>query len=356
MRYKLPEYRFIIDNKELFKITLSLILYQICYSANNNTNKEEKERIIEFYAKIIFNFFKVKIEKSVKAVNDQIESKEDEHKENIKTNIPLIIESFKLNTNANNTNSNLKSNSKLDRNLIEKNYNFDKIASLIFFESEDININNSNNNNKKEGAEGDYMASEISKNNNNNVRIEEREEEEIINDNRSEISFTPSLQSQDTGKTYKEIIILDEPICNEKALFYPLKSNYDILAFVNDNFYYLFRFIFSIYDRVSKLFEYASEQNLEIFKVFFIAFRALIHKQLDQSNYEEICKELLGNEFYFFYSLDKILSSVKFFNLLNSLIYIFIYRLPSSFLVCTMILCQNKFLICFCSKRKEKTQ
>ena len=74
------------------------------------------------------------------------------------------------------------------------------------------------------------------------------------NDNNSEISLTPSLQSQDSGRTYKETVIREESSHETKnALFYPIKMKNDSLLFGNENIFVLVRYIFCIYERLNKV-------------------------------------------------------------------------------------------------------
>ena len=78
---------------------------------------------------------------------------------------------------------------------------------------------------------------------------------------KSEISLTPSLESQETGRTYKDIILMKEDenknLGNlnsnlrkhkKSSLFYPGKNKGNILFFSNEHYYVSIRFIFCIYE------------------------------------------------------------------------------------------------------------
>lgn len=154
----------------------------------------------------------------------------------------------------------------------------------------------------------------------------------INSENESVISLTPSLESQETGKTYKEIILLDESLKeenpNKNHLFYPSKNKSNILFFTNEHYYVLVRYIFCIYERLNKLadssagldFFYQNGDNSEnkttdmtLFKYYVAIYKALIHKKIDNSNaLEELCRDILGNDSYFLLNIDKLINSVNY--------------------------------------------
>jgi len=48
-----------------------------------------------------------------------------------------------------------------------------------------------------------------------------------------------------------------------------------------------------------------------IFKNFIIIYKALLLKKIDNSTiYEELCRDILGNEAYFLFNMDKLISSL----------------------------------------------
>jgi hypothetical protein len=54
------------------------------------------------------------------------------------------------------------------------------------------------------------------------------------------------------------------------------------------------------------------KNDISLFKNFIIIYKALVHKKLENNNiYEELCREILGNESYFLFNLDKLFNSVK---------------------------------------------
>lgn len=70
----------------------------------------------------------------------------------------------------------------------------------------------------------------------------------------SNISLTPSFQSQETGKTYKSFIVKNEPHnVDEIQLFYPPKAPNNILFYGNENNYVIIRYIYCIYERLNKV-------------------------------------------------------------------------------------------------------
>ena len=166
-------------------------------------------------------------------------------------------------------------------------------------------------------------------------------------------SLSQSLHSQDNGKTFKDIISFnqkEEKINDEidinKILFYPPKEEGDIIFYANEQCFYFLRFIFCIYERLNKLNEYSfqnEEQLLNInneenhmveevkeennngkisnrnsdspeslvFKNFIIVYKALLLKKIENSTiYEELCRDILGNESYFLFNMDKLISSL----------------------------------------------
>jgi len=144
------------------------------------------------------------------------------------------------------------------------------------------------------------------------------------------LSLTPSLGSQESGKTYKDIIILDESknedSFNINHLFFPPKNKSNILFFSNEHYYVLIRYIFCIYERLNKLgdssagldFFNQNTENIEgksidmtLLKYFVTIYKAFLHKKIDNSNsYEEYCRDILGNESYFLLNIDKLINSV----------------------------------------------
>ena len=166
------------------------------------------------------------------------------------------------------------------------------------------------------------------------------------------------MHSQDNGKTFKEIIcfnknnnINDKEIDLTKILFYPPKEEGDIIFYANEYCFIFLRYIFCIYERLNKLNEY-SFQNVEtllkinnnkdikkdnkkeiygenkivkekanekegdsvesiIFKNFIIIYKALLLKKIENITvYEELCRDILGNESYFLFNMEKLISSL----------------------------------------------
>ena len=311
LRKKLPEMRLIIDNMEIFKIATSLIFYQIYFS-----NLNDSQKICESLSSVFENIFKIDVSELVNLLyNNNVENSPVMNDKDI--NYSEIIEAIK--------------NKTVDNKILEKFYNIESLSSNVLevdsvSASGKINIPHAHAHahvcSKSEAA-----AEEIS-----NVFMSK---DMTQNDNNSEISLTPSLQSQDTGKTYKDILILEESKVEEgrliEAMFIPLKEQEHILFYANENWFVLVRFIFCVYERLNKLYEYSlsvsnegsfyssrsfSKDSLSgtegsTFKHFIVIYKALIHKKIENSSiYEELCRDILGNESYFLFNLDKLINSV----------------------------------------------
>jgi len=141
------------------------------------------------------------------------------------------------------------------------------------------------------------------------------------------------LESQETGKTYKDIIIMDQSSkddsSNKNHMFLPPKNKSNILFYTNEHYYVLIRYIFCIYERLNKLADSSAgldffNQNsdnidgkandMTLLKNFVTIYKAFLHKKIENSNaYEEYCREILGNESYFLLNIDKLINSVKNF-------------------------------------------
>ena len=51
--------------------------------------------------------------------------------------------------------------------------------------------------------------------------------------------------------------------------------------------------------------------NPNVFKNYLIIYKALLHKKIENSTvYEELCRDILGNESYFLFNMDKLISSL----------------------------------------------
>ena len=282
---KLPEIKIIFYNIEILKLTFALIFYQIF-----NTNNIDNNKVIEFFSPLIKHFFNFELKNLFEYLKDENNLNNEK---NVLNN--EIIEK-------------IKDNKILTYEEYNKYYNLEHLSKLI----EIIPIENENENNEE-------------------------------TEKKSEISLTPSLQSQDNGKSFRDILILNHENSNSnidcnKILFYPPKGNNEVIFYSNENCYVLIIFIFCIYERLNQLNEYSIENeeklfNLEtnkdlaekienlkkkfknnnisiIFKNFIIIYMNLFHKKIENNLYEELCRELLVNESYFLFNMDKLLSSL----------------------------------------------
>lgn len=315
-RKKLPEMKIIIDNLEIFKITITLIFYQIYFS-----NQSESKTISDTLTQIFENLFQI----GVKDLPQAMYAEQSAVAVDKDFNYIEIIDKIK--------------NKTVENKDLDKIYNLEALVKYI---NDALSINNLSNDNFPETTSP---------------------QKDTNPDNHSVISLTPSLQSQDTGKTYKDVIIRDEgDMTSERMnntteasstssdtnpIFIPDKNKNHVLFFANENCFVLVRFIFCIYERINKLYEYSltttNEQNfytnpgaftptstptplishneIATFKNFIIIYKALIHKKIENTSvYEELCRDILGNESYFLFNLDKLINSVRSYKV------IFIYN------------------------------
>ena len=304
-RKKLPEIKIIFENLEILKYTISLIYYQIFNISNVDTDK-----LVEYFNPLFFYFFGLDLSGLIDNLKNNSNFLNDKN-----NNYSTIIEA-------------IKNRQTLSDEDYSKFYKLDKLAKSI----KEINIDE-----------------EIKVNN----LIKKEEEKDI-----EQISLSQSLHSQDNGKTFKEIIcfnknnnINDKEIDLTKILFYPPKEEGDIIFYANEYCFIFLRYIFCIYERLNKLNEY-SFQNVEtllkinnnkdikkdnkkeiygenkivkekvnekegdsvesiIFKNFIIIYKALLLKKIENITvYEELCRDILGNESYFLFNMEKLISSL----------------------------------------------
>ena len=308
----------IIDNEEYFKLTLSLIFYTIFYSSSSDSLK-----IAEHFGVLINNIFNIDTTKLIENLfkRKKFNEKDSNDKEN-----PIEENNNQNKEDDNNTNTlDLKIFEDKDLDYLEileslknknnENVDIDKFYNIDLL-AETIQINN------KISGSTNFMNSKL------------------YSDFESVISLTPSLESQETGRTYKEIILMNEeenendPNVNKSKLFYPSKNKSNILFFTNEHYYVCIRFIFCIYERLNKLgdssagFDYFTHNNnndidikgndMCLLKNFVTIYKAFLHKKIDNLNlYEEYCREILGNESYFLLNIDKLINSVRLFYLIN---------------------------------------
>ena len=297
IRKKLPEIKIIFENLEILKFTISIIYYQIFNISNIDTDK-----LVEYFNPLFFYFFGLDLTGLV---------------DNLKNNSNFVNDK---NNNYTNVIESIKNRQILSDEDYTKFYQLDKLAKSI----KEVNIEE-----------------EIKK----NCQIKKEEDNDI-----EQISLSQSLHSQDNGKTFKDIISFNENKGNNKEidltkiLFYPPKEEGDIIFYANEQCFIFLRYIFCIYERLNKLNEY-SFQNAEnlininnngenkeeekamiiekinskdgdcveslIFKNFIIIYKALLLKKIDNSTiYEELCRDILGNEAYFLFNMDKLISSL----------------------------------------------
>ena len=309
IRKKLPEIKIIFENLEILKFTISIIYYQIFNISNIDTGK-----LVEYFNPFFFYFFGLDLSGLV---------------DNLKNNSNFVNDK---NNNYSNVIESIKNRQILSDEDYSKFYQLDKLAKSI----KEVNIEE-----------------EIKK----NCEIKKEDDKDI-----EQISLSQSLHSQDNGKTFKDIICFNknkdkhDEIDITKILFYPPKEEGDIIFYANEHSFIFLRYIFCIYERLNKLNEY-SFQNAEsllkvnnnaingedkdnkekdkekeaekemvieklnsrdgdsveslVFKNFIIIYKALLLKKIENSTvYEELCRDILGNESYFLFNMDKLISSL----------------------------------------------
>ena len=309
IRKKLPEIKIIFENLEILKFTIGIIYYQIFNISNLDTDK-----IVEYFNPLFFYFFGLDLTGLV---------------DNLRNNSNFVNDK---NNNYSNVIEMIKNRQALSDEDYSKFYQLDKLAKSI----KEVNIEE-----------------EIKK----NCNINKEEDKDIPIEN---ISLSQSLHSQDNGKTFKDIICFNQnqdkknnEIDITKILFYPPKEEGDIIFYANELCFTFLRYIFCIYERLNKLNEYSfqnedqllninnnnniintnsnpsiidnnNENRIEkinsrssdspeslVFKNFVIVYKALLLKKIDNSTvYEELCRDILGNESYFLFNMDKLINSL----------------------------------------------
>ena len=306
IRKKLPEIKIIFENLEILKFTISIIYYQIINISNIDTDK-----LVEYFNPLFYYFFGLDLSGLVEA---------------LKSNSYFINDK---NNNYSNVIENIRNRKVLSEEDYSKFYQLDKLAKLI----KEVNVDE-----------------EIKR----NGSIQKEEEKDI-----EQISLSQSLNSQDNGKTFKDIISFNEEndknknnnnneIDVTKILFYPPKEDGEIILYANEQCFIFLRYIFCIYERLNKLNEYSfqNSQNLLngnnnqkedkgenkgetkmiieksntedgnaveslVFKNFIIIYKALLLKKIENTTvYEELCRDILGNEAYFLFNMDKLINSL----------------------------------------------
>ena len=294
IRKKLPEIKIIFENLEILKFTIGIIYYQIFNFSSIDTDK-----IVEYFNPLFFYFFGLDLSGLV---------------ENLKHNSNFVND---RSNNYSNVIEMIKNRQALSNEDYAKFYQLDKLAKSI----KEVNIEE-----------------EIKK----NCNINKKEDKDI-----EQISLSQSLDSQDNGKTFKDIICFNQnqdkknnEIDITKILFYPPKEEGDIIFYANEHCFTFLRYIFCIYERLNKLNEYSFQNedqliNLNntntnnnnnesnnnnvteeikenkngkinsrnsnspeslVFKNFVIIYKALLLKKIENSTvYEELCRDILGN-------------------------------------------------------------
>jgi hypothetical protein len=282
---------------------------------------------------------------------DKYKDKDKDKDKNIYNNITIDRDKNKdiridFNSFDNNNNNNFNNNQVDLKIFDDKDLDYIEILEHLKGKSIDSNnnINNSNNNYILPNLDLDkfYNLDILAENIQINQIIPDSTNfmnSKLYSDFESVISLTPSLESQETGRTYKDIILINEDshknLEKKSTLFYPGKNKGNIIFFSNEHYYVSIRFIFCIYERLNKLgdssagFDYFTHNinendtnnnnikvnennNKSLLRNFITIYKAFLHKKIDNLNlYEEYCREILGNESYFLLNVDKLINSVN---------------------------------------------
>ena len=329
IRKKLPEIKIIFENLDILKFTIGIIYYQIFNISNIDTDK-----IVEYLNPLFFYFFGLDLSALV---------------DNLKNNSHFVNDK---NNNYSNVIEMIKNRQALSDVDYSKFYQLDKLAKSIKEVNIEEEIKKNCNINKEE--EKDILNENISLSQSLPSQDNGRTFKDIICFNQNE------------DKKSSEIDMT-------KILFYPPKEEGDIIFYANEHCFTFLRYIFCIYERLNKLNEYSfqnedqliinsnnnsnininsdnnnepninnnvekkeiekndKKENIEIkenkcqkinsrssdspeslvFKNFVIIYKALLLKKIENSTvYEELCRDILGNESYFLFNMDKLISSL----------------------------------------------
>lgn len=166
----------------------------------------------------------------------------------------------------------------------------------------------------------------------------------------SETTFSPSFESKDHGKSHKPMAFYINE-CARKSIFSEEKfsPNNKISYYCDENSYVIFRHIFCIYERISQQLTSNStslkvtvDKSQDIPKLvdssesfvnlnnnlvhdnnlttdsktklnyFTALFKAYVSRKFENPNtYEDLCRDVLGNESYFLINFDKQILNVR---------------------------------------------
>jgi hypothetical protein len=242
--------RLAIENIDIFKITISLIFYHIYFM-----NSSDSFKLAEFLYSFFENIYKLNLKPLLTELygsygsqqNYSLESPNVSNSPNHGLNNQNAIQQDK-DLNYTEILESIKSKT-LQPQEVEKFYGLDNLSKMISTAS----IHTSNN------LISSLIQSDLSKDPQliNNGNQKENNSDDKLSSS-SEISLTPSLQSQDTGKTYKNIIIRDPEQCQTgktlcQSQFLPPKSKGHILMYANEHIFVVIRYIYCIYERLNKV-------------------------------------------------------------------------------------------------------
>lgn len=271
LRKLLPDLRFQTDNSLIFKVTIYVILYFII-----NSNYPDQAKIQELITFIFNNVYCVDL-------TNIIESMTNNKSATWKIKYLEVIEQIKVKKDS---------------------VNFESLLEISHILS---------------------LVKDFPRQENDQGRDEENSMHSIQSDS---LIFNKA-------KTFKTFVCSSE----DQACFLPVKNTPDVLLYCNEQFYVIFRYIFCVYERLSKLTESVqaeptmlssksptkgsrkdelnflgkakSSNSLDRLYSFLVIFQAVVQKKIDSSNiYEEMCRDILGNDSYFMFNFDKLLHSV----------------------------------------------
>jgi len=334
IRKKLPEIKIIFENLEILKLTIGIIYYQIFNISNIDIDK-----IVEYFNPLFFYFFGLDLSGLV---------------DNLKNNSNFVNDK---NNNYSNVIEMIKNRQALSDEDYSKFYQLDKLAKSIKEVNIEEEIKKNCNINKEEDK--DIPIEQISLSQSLHSQDNGKTFKDIIcfNQNQdkknSEIDITKILfyPPKEEGDIifyanehcftflryifciYERLNKLNEySFQNEDQLININNNNNNINNNANDNntenkneennnnndikknnFEKKIDLNNEIKENKSEKINNRSSDSPEslVFKNFVIIYKALLLKKIENSTvYEELCRDILGNESYFLFNMDKLITSI----------------------------------------------
>ena len=335
IRKKLPEIKIIFENKEILKFTLGIIYYQIFNISNIDTDK-----LVEYFNPLFFYFFGLDLSGLI---------------DNLKNNSNFINDK---NNNYSNVIELIKNRQALSNEDYSKFYQLDKLAKSI----KEVNIEEEikkNSKINKEEEDKDIPIEQISLSQSLHSQDNGKTFKDIICFN----------QNQDKKNTEIDItkILFYPPKEEGDIIFYANEQCFTFLRYIfciYERLNKLNEYSFQNEDQLLNNTNNSNNNNINnsnntnekkdamiienndanainssekknenneqkvnkieriksrngdspeslVFKNFVIVYKAFLLKKIENSTvYEELCRDILGNEAYFLFNMDKLISSI----------------------------------------------